>query len=148
MPYPTERVVELVAPERYRAHAAGAGGGRGPRLARRGQLPTFNAYSADGDVTADLVYVNYGMPEDYEQLAKLGVDVKGQDRHRALRPELARHQAEGRLRARRRRLHHLFGSARRRVSSRATCSRGRATGRSRASQRGSVMDMPIIPAIR
>ena len=42
-----------------------------------GQLPTFNAYSADGDVTADLVYVNYGIPEDYEQLAKLGVDVKG-----------------------------------------------------------------------
>ena len=42
-----------------------------------GALPTFNAYSADGDVTADLVYVNYGTPEDYEQLAKLGIDVKG-----------------------------------------------------------------------
>ena len=42
-----------------------------------GQLPSFNAYSADGDVTADLVYVNYGTPEDYEQLAKLGIDVKG-----------------------------------------------------------------------
>ncbi|HEX6976105.1 MAG TPA: transferrin receptor-like dimerization domain-containing protein, partial [Vicinamibacterales bacterium] len=41
------------------------------------QLPTFNAYSADGDVTADLVYVNYGTPEDYEHLAKIGVDVKG-----------------------------------------------------------------------
>ena len=39
--------------------------------------PTFNAYSADGDVTAELVYVNFGTPEDYEQLAKLGVDVKG-----------------------------------------------------------------------
>ena len=37
----------------------------------------FNAYSADGNVTAELVYVNYGIPEDYEQLAKLGVDVKG-----------------------------------------------------------------------
>ena len=41
------------------------------------QLPTFNAYSRDGDVTAPLVYVNYGIPEDYEQLEKLGVSVKG-----------------------------------------------------------------------
>ncbi len=41
------------------------------------QLPTFNAYSRDGDVTASLVYVNYGIPEDYEQLEKLGVSVKG-----------------------------------------------------------------------
>ena len=40
-------------------------------------LPTFNAYSADGDVTGELVYVNFGTPDDYEQLAKLGVDVKG-----------------------------------------------------------------------
>ena len=55
-----------------------------------GQLPSFNAYSADGDVTADLVYVNYGIPEDYEQLAKLGRRRQGQDRDRALRPELAR----------------------------------------------------------
>ena len=31
------------------------------------QLPTYNAYSADGDVTAPLVYVNYGRPEDYEK---------------------------------------------------------------------------------
>ena len=41
------------------------------------QLPTFNAYSRDGDVTAPLVYVNYGIPEDYEQLEKLGISVKG-----------------------------------------------------------------------
>jgi N-acetylated-alpha-linked acidic dipeptidase len=41
------------------------------------QLPTFNAYSRDGDVTAPLVYVNYGIPEDYEQLEKLGVSVRG-----------------------------------------------------------------------
>jgi len=40
-------------------------------------LPTFNAFSRDGDVTAPLVYVNYGIPEDYEQLEKLGVSVKG-----------------------------------------------------------------------
>jgi N-acetylated-alpha-linked acidic dipeptidase len=41
------------------------------------QLPTYNAYSIDGDVTAPLVYVNYGIPEDYERLARLGVSVKG-----------------------------------------------------------------------
>jgi len=41
------------------------------------QLPTYNAYSIDGDVTAPLVYVNYGVPEDYEQLDRLGISVKG-----------------------------------------------------------------------
>jgi N-acetylated-alpha-linked acidic dipeptidase len=41
------------------------------------QLPTYNAYSADGDVTGTLVYVNYGLPEDYKELARLGVSVKG-----------------------------------------------------------------------
>jgi N-acetylated-alpha-linked acidic dipeptidase len=41
------------------------------------QLPTYNAYSIDGDVTAPLVYVNYGIPEDYEQLERLGISVQG-----------------------------------------------------------------------
>ena len=41
------------------------------------QLPTYNAYSIDGDVTAPLVYVNYGIPEDYEKLDRLGISVKG-----------------------------------------------------------------------
>lgn len=41
------------------------------------QLPTYNAYSKDGDVTAPLVYVNYGAPSDYEQLDAMGVSVKG-----------------------------------------------------------------------
>ena len=41
------------------------------------QLPTYNAYSADGDVTGPLVYVNYGIPEDYEELERRGVSVKG-----------------------------------------------------------------------
>jgi N-acetylated-alpha-linked acidic dipeptidase len=40
-------------------------------------LPTYNAWSADGDVTGDLVFVNYGLPEDYEKLTTLGIDVKG-----------------------------------------------------------------------
>jgi N-acetylated-alpha-linked acidic dipeptidase len=41
------------------------------------QLPTYNAFSKDGDVVAPLVYVNYGIPEDYERLERLGVSVKG-----------------------------------------------------------------------
>jgi N-acetylated-alpha-linked acidic dipeptidase len=41
------------------------------------QLPTYNAYSIDGDVTAPLVYVNYGIPEDYEHLERIGISVKG-----------------------------------------------------------------------
>ena len=81
------------------------------------QLPTYNAYSADGDVTAPLVYVNYGIREDYEQLDRLGISVKGRHRDRALRRGLARHQAESCGGARRDRLHHLFGSARRRIFS-------------------------------
>jgi N-acetylated-alpha-linked acidic dipeptidase len=41
------------------------------------QLPSYNAYSKDGDVTAPLIYVNYGIPEDYEQLDRLGISVRG-----------------------------------------------------------------------
>ena len=77
MPYPTERSVELIAPERYTLALKEPVVAEDPDSADTGGLPTFNAYSADGDVTADLVYVNYGIPEDYDQLAKLGVDVKG-----------------------------------------------------------------------
>jgi N-acetylated-alpha-linked acidic dipeptidase len=41
------------------------------------QLPTYNAYSADGDVTAELVFVNHGIPSDYEELERMGIDVRG-----------------------------------------------------------------------
>jgi N-acetylated-alpha-linked acidic dipeptidase len=77
MPYPTERLVEMVAPERYELKLKEPAVSQDKDSTDPGGLPTFNAYSADGDVTAELVYVNFGTPEDYEQLAKLGVDVKG-----------------------------------------------------------------------
>jgi N-acetylated-alpha-linked acidic dipeptidase len=41
------------------------------------QLPTYNSYSIDGNVTGRLVYVNFGVPEDYERLERMGVSVKG-----------------------------------------------------------------------
>jgi N-acetylated-alpha-linked acidic dipeptidase len=60
------------------------------------QLPTYNAYSPDGDVTAPLVYVNYGLVDDYEQLARYGISVKGKivlarygESWRGIKPKLA-----------------------------------------------------------
>ena len=41
------------------------------------QLPTYNCWSPDGDVTGELVFVNYGIPEDYDYLDRLGISVKG-----------------------------------------------------------------------
>jgi N-acetylated-alpha-linked acidic dipeptidase len=57
--------------------ARGAGGGDPTSGQKAEQLPTYNAYSIDGDVTGPLVYVNYGRPEDYEELEALGVSVRG-----------------------------------------------------------------------
>jgi len=77
MPTPKERVLELIEPGRYRAQLREPVISDDQDSSDSGQLPTYNAYSADGDVTAQLVYVNYGRPEDYEELAKMKVDVKG-----------------------------------------------------------------------
>jgi N-acetylated-alpha-linked acidic dipeptidase len=77
MPFPVERQVELLEPERYAAQLKEPVVEGDKDSGDRDQLPTFNAYSADGDVTGELVFINYGIPEDYERLAKLGVDVKG-----------------------------------------------------------------------
>jgi len=77
-PTPKERLVEMLEPAQFRAKL------QEPILAidptsnqTTEQLPTYNAYSADGDVTAPLVYVNYGRREDYEDLDRLGISVKG-----------------------------------------------------------------------
>lgn len=76
-PTPTERVLEMTEPARFRAALKEPAIPEDPDSGDTNQLPTYNAYSIDGDVTGPLVYVNYGVPEDYDQLAKLGVDVKG-----------------------------------------------------------------------
>jgi N-acetylated-alpha-linked acidic dipeptidase len=77
-PTPKERLVELVEPSRFRASLAETVLREDPTSGQTAeQLPTYNAYSIDGDVTAPLVYVNYGVPDDYERLERLGVDVKG-----------------------------------------------------------------------
>jgi N-acetylated-alpha-linked acidic dipeptidase len=77
-PTPKVRVVELLQPTRYRAKLQEPALAIDPTSGQTvEQLPTYNAYSADGDVTARLVYVNYGNREDYEELDRLGVSVKG-----------------------------------------------------------------------
>jgi N-acetylated-alpha-linked acidic dipeptidase len=77
MPYPSKRVLELVEPRRYVAKLKEPAVPEDPTSGQAAQVPTFNAYSASGSATAPLVYVNYGVPEDYKELEKLGVDVKG-----------------------------------------------------------------------
>ncbi|MGA2264658.1 MAG: transferrin receptor-like dimerization domain-containing protein, partial [Acidobacteriota bacterium] len=76
-PTPRDRRVELMSPEHYVARLQEPAFDQDPTSSGAGQLPTYNVYSADGDVTAEIVYVNYGVPSDYEILQKLGVDVKG-----------------------------------------------------------------------
>ncbi|MEP7367052.1 MAG: M28 family peptidase [Acidobacteriota bacterium] len=77
LPYPKSRTLELIAPKPFTARLYEPFLPADPDSTDKNQLPTYNAYSATGDVTADLVYVNYGIPADYVQLKKLGIDVKG-----------------------------------------------------------------------
>src|SRR5438270_1717473 len=77
IPYPTVRQVELVSPTRYTAKLKEPVVPQDPDSGDAHQLPTYNAYSATGDVTGEVVYANFGVPADYEWLAKQGIDVKG-----------------------------------------------------------------------
>jgi N-acetylated-alpha-linked acidic dipeptidase len=77
-PTPKIRVLEMLQPKRFRAKLQEPpvpGDATSGQTAE--QLPTYNAYSADGDVTAPLIYVNFGNRDDYEELDRLGVSVKG-----------------------------------------------------------------------
>ena len=99
-PTPISTTLELIAPDRVTL------GGQEPALAEdatsqnmAGALPPYVAYQGDGDVTAPVVYVNYGMPADYEALAARGISVKGKivlarygGGWRGLKPKLAYEQ--------------------------------------------------------
>src|SRR5262250_317634 len=77
-PTPKVRVLEMVEPTKFTAKLEEPSLAMDPTSNQKSeQLPTYNAYSIDGDVTAPLVFVNYGIPEDYEKLERLGVSVKG-----------------------------------------------------------------------
>jgi N-acetylated-alpha-linked acidic dipeptidase len=77
-PTPKMRVLEMLEPTKFTAKLDEPALPIDPTSNQKSeQLPTYNAYSIDGDVTAPLVFVNYGLPEDYEKLDRLGVSVKG-----------------------------------------------------------------------
>ncbi len=77
-PTPKQRVLEMIAPVKFTAALQEPAVAVDPTSGQHDeQLPSYNAYSIDGDVTGPLVYVNYGTPADYEQLDRLGISVKG-----------------------------------------------------------------------
>jgi N-acetylated-alpha-linked acidic dipeptidase len=144
-PTPKGRGVELLEPTKFTAKLQEPPVAVDPTSDQQAeQLPTYNAYSIDGDVTAPLVYVNYGVLDDYEQLDRLGISVKGAiviarygASWRGIKPKVAaEHGAVGCI----------------------LCSDPREDGyfqgdvfpegpyrNSNGVQRGSVMDMPIYP---
>ena len=77
-PTPKERVLEMTEPTRFVAKLDEPVVAVDPTTGQKTeQLPSYNAYSIDGDVTAPLVYVNYGRVEDYDQLERLGLSARG-----------------------------------------------------------------------
>jgi N-acetylated-alpha-linked acidic dipeptidase len=96
-PTPKEVLVEMTAPTHFKARLSEPPVEGDAATARtKDELPPYNEYGADGDVTGELVYVNYGMPDDYKELARQGVSVKGRivlTRYgagwRGLKPKLA-----------------------------------------------------------
>ncbi len=78
LPVPVQRRLELLEPDAYTAGLLeDVVAGDDSSAERDEVLPPYNAFSVDGDVTAELVFVNYGIPEDYELLERHGVDVTG-----------------------------------------------------------------------
>ena len=96
-PTPKEVAVELVAPTHFTARLTEPPiAGDSTSSKTKDELPAYNVFGADGDVTAELVYVNHGMPDDYKELERQGVSVKGRivlTRYgggwRGLKPKLA-----------------------------------------------------------
>jgi N-acetylated-alpha-linked acidic dipeptidase len=76
-PTPETRILEMTSPTTYKAVLKEPALKEDATSGQSGQLPTYNAYSADGDITSELVFVNYGLPDDYEILDRMGIDVKG-----------------------------------------------------------------------
>ncbi|HZC85662.1 MAG TPA: transferrin receptor-like dimerization domain-containing protein [Steroidobacteraceae bacterium] len=96
--YPTlkQHTLELVSPTHFVASLTEPPVAGDATSTRTDGLPSYNEYGADGDVTGELVYVNYGMPEDYLALARRGIDARGKiviTRYgkgwRGLKPKLA-----------------------------------------------------------
>lgn len=76
MPHPVSVRVARVSPQPKELSLAEPPVASDP-TSKLWQYPTVNGYSGEGDVTAEVVYVNYGLIEDYAQLDSIGVSVKG-----------------------------------------------------------------------
>ncbi len=77
LPRPIKRAVTLLEPESYNLKLNEPPIQPDADSSNQALLPPFNAYAADGDVTAPVVYVNYGLPQDYAVLDSMGISVKG-----------------------------------------------------------------------
>ncbi len=144
-PTPRERAVELIEPMRFAAKLEEPAVPVDPTSNQQSeQLPIYNAYSIDGEVTAPLVYVNYGIPEDYEQLDRLGISVKGAiviarygASWRGIKPKVAsEHGAVGCI---------IYSDPREDGYFQGDVFPSGAWRPRDGAQRGSVMDMPIYP---
>ncbi len=144
-PTPKTRLVEMISPEKFTAKLAE------PAIPedstsnqQQEQLPVYNAYSVDGDVTAPLVYVNYGTPRDYDVLAERGIDVKGKiviarygGSWRGIKPKVAaEHGAVGCL---------IYSDPRNDGYYQGDVYPKGAWRNENGAQRGSVADMPLFP---
>ncbi len=144
-PTPKSRKLELLGAQKFTAKL------EEPALAidptsdqKKEQLPTYNAFSRDGDVTAPVVYVNYGAPSDYEQLEAMGVSVKGAiviarygQTWRGIKPKLAaEHGAVGCL---------IYSDPKDDGFARGEAYPAGPMRPPDGVQRGSVMDMPVYP---
>lgn len=144
-PTPKTRVLELLGSSPYKARLEETAVPGDPYTAQKSeQLPAYNAYSADGDVTAQLVFVNRGIPEDYDELAKRGIDVKGKiviakygGSWRGIKPKVAyEHGAVGCL---------IYSDPEDDGYAKGDVYPKGAFRPKEGVQRGSVMDMPVYP---
>ena len=144
-PTPKSRKLELLGPTKFTAKLDEPVLAIDPTSNQKDeQLPTYNAYSRDGDVTAPLVYVNYGAPADYEKLDAMGVSVKGAiviarygQTWRGIKPKVAaEHGAVGCI---------IYSDPKDDGYNRGESYPEGPMRPAEGAQRGSVMDMPVYP---
>jgi len=144
-PTPKTRLLEMTSPVKFTAKLEEPALREDSTSGQKDeQLPPYNAYSINGDVTGQLVYVNYGIPQDYEQLERRGIDVRGKiviarygGSWRGIKPKVAaEHGAIGCL---------IYSDPRDDGYFMGDVYPGGAWRNQDGAQRGSVVDMPLFP---
>ena len=78
LPTPRERLLELTYPSSFTASLEEAALPEDLSTSERTELlPPYNAFSRDGDVEGELVFINYGRPEDHALLERYGISLRG-----------------------------------------------------------------------